>query len=194
MKTATRHQDGFLHLQTLIPLVVVALAIGGIGSYVLKKSQAAKPSSSATGTIWVTQANNLSSPFSVEFSYSKSAKQLKRPFIQFECYRDVDGDGKINSTAFSNSADLVYSYQSYLLDSWHHPDYPVTITSSGTAGFTGTASANLLSGSSKLVSEKGDAQCSASLQEWGTNLRQETYPIIYQTTPLVPLQDLRLNK
>lgn len=187
MKYNKLRQKGFLHLHTLVPLVVVLLAIGGIGSYVLKKSQAAKPGSTGSGTIWVTQANNLSSPFAVEFSYSKSAKQLKRPFIQFECYRDVDGDGKIN-----NSADLVYAYQSYLLDSWHHPDYPVNITSSGTAGLSGTASANLLSGSSKLVSEKGAAQCSASLQEWGTNLRQETYPIIYQTTPLMTLQDPRL--
>lgn len=194
MKKTKLLQGGFLHLHSLIPLVVVVVAIGAVGSYVLKKSQAAKPASTATGTIWVTSSGSLSTPFAVEFSYTKSAKQLKRPFIQYDCYRDIDGDGKINSTPFSNSVDLVYSNQTYLLDSYTHPDYPVKITSSGTAGLAGTASANLLSGSSKLVSEKGVAQCSASLQEWGTNLRQETYPIIYQTTPLINLQDPRLNQ
>lgn len=184
---------GIISFHALVPLVLAIVAIGGVGSYVLKQSSAAKPDSSpTTGTIQVTSSGSLGSPFSVKFTYSKTAKQLQRPFIQYDCYRDVDGDGAINNTPFSNSKDLVYSYQVYLLESWHHPDYPVAIAS-GTSGLSGTSSANLLTGSSMLVSEKGNAQCSASLQEWGTSLRKETYPIIYQTTPLVTLQDPRIS-
>lgn len=185
----TANKKKLVNLRLFAPLIIIVI-IGVVGAYVMNQSDAARRVVPGTGTIQVVDALDLNQPFSVQWSYSKSAKQLERPFIEYACYRDLNGDGTIDSSVTSPNRELVYAMHTYVLDTPAHPDYPVTINS-GTSGLSGVASANLLSGSSQLVGEQGPALCSASLQEWDANVRQQTSPIIYATTDPIMLVDPR---
>jgi hypothetical protein len=169
-------------------LVFVA-AFAVIGTILLIRTLAAP--AAATGSVTKKASSTIQEPYVLDWSFSKGLKQLERPHVNIGCWRDENGDGRIDTSSWS-SGDLAYGRQIYL--TYDNPHGEIVINQDNRSGFKGTLSVDLLSGSSKLVLSTNANKavvCNTELRVWDGNLKTQGAGTVMDKTPDVTLTDTR---